>query len=1156
MLLELNASTRGAKGQLMRFFAGSTLALAVLLSSGCIAPPSDGYTAQSVDASKAQGLPFMLDDFEEETARVGTTWESSVDQNELGTHAKIERAAGGGISKASSARFFGALGKEQAPWPWAAMALNWRIDYTPADLRAVTGIRFWAKGDGKAYKLKFDKAAATDFAMYEFTFVAPAKWTQFVVPIEAFTQPSWGKPVPRSFEDTRQIQFAPTVMGQNFELFVDDIELLVSPAKVSTFPWPIANEAAAIPELPLAELAKRDIEYHPISLAAVANRSFEDRTAGDGKGGWTDQGSNSVPGFPTGKQTFQGIPFEIGDAPEKQVLVLRGKQHDIFPTRAAVPVGKKGKALYFLHSNAWSDLVNGWYEVVYADGSRQKIALRSGREVFDFWNPDDSAVARTAWVGKNPERARIGLTLFAWKNPKPDQPIQEIVARTPGDGAYLMLAGITLASDGPFLPPAPAIRFDSRDWIVYRGIDPKQRRGTALDMSRFLDAPAGKHGLLTQRGEDFVFSDGTPVRFWGMSLSDLANAPTHAEAEFMAEFFAQLGVNMLRHHLMDAHWSTGNNIFRGSDDTAELDPDYLERLDYFVAQLQKRGIYQNFDLIAQRKPFAKDGIAEPDNVQPGYKMIGEYDELAIKLQERFTQQLLGHKNRYTGKRYADDPALVTVAINNESTLFFLGDWGQGELKSEHHRRLLTQLYGGWLKSEFGSRDNLAARWAPKAEESGKQGLGAGEDPGRATVKPIFDFSARTREYTRYSRQRVVDNYRFLYALESKYQKRMTGAVRRTGYKGLITHTNHWVEVPIHQYVNSTTDWNDTHVYWAHPSTGYQYKAGTVFEPRASIQVADSLISKIAARRVEGLPHLISEWSSCNPRYRNDALIMMAAYSGLHNWSALQYTGASVPFALDEQRAARLDNVFDLTFQGGTLALWPAMSAMVLRRDVKPAPNTAYRPVGPREVFDPDSRVKLPEGLSYVTRTGMSFVADDAQKPQWSALLDTHIKGTSARSVTGELTTDWGAGSFKLDTPRSQALVGFLGAREDSTSNLSAQLKNEFVSVVLTSLTSEPLESSPRMLLSAVGNTINQGLTISESGTTIKKGGRAPILIEPMRGGVRVRGLKGATRATVHRLTLAGKHAGEVPSQLAAGELSFELRPEHRALHYEILIERR
>ncbi len=1118
----------------------------------CIAASGSGSkSAEDLDVSDIKGLAFALDTFEEEAAATGTAWGTDVDKGGLGTRASFELVKDGAVTKGSAGRFHGALGENRAPWPWAVVSLNWKNDYTPVDLRSVRAVSFWVKGDGKRYKLKVDKAKATDFAQFEMEFVAGPTWKQVVIPFDELEQPSWGKKIEREFSDTRQLQFAPVEPASAFNLYVDDIQLLVDPAKQAQFPWPISSGSSPAQELALAEIEKRAIDYRPVSLETAANRSFQDDTANDGKGGWTDQGPNSVYGFPVGRQKFLGVPFEISATPSKQVLVLRGKDAQQFPTSAKIPVGAKGRAVYFLHASAWHDLKHGSYTVNYADGSHETIGLRDGKEIFDFWTPDASPYARTAWTGKNPER-EVGLTLFAWTNPKPDTAIESIVASTPGDGAYLMLAGVTVASEGPFLPPAPAIRFDTRDWFAYEGIKVAERRGTALDMGGLLDAPAGKHGRLTRKGEDFVFADGTRIKLWGTSITDLMNAPTHEQADFIAELCAQLGINLTRHHLMDAAWSTGHNIFQGDQNTQELDPEYLDRMDYLIAQLQKRGIYQNLDFIAQRKPFAADGIRDADQVQPGYKMVGEFDEQAIKNQERMIRQLLSHTNKYTGKRYADDPALVMAAINNESTVFFLGDWGQGELKSPYHRKLLGQLFNEWLKTRIGDRPTLEGRWAAKAEDKGRLGLQGNEDPTSGTVQPIMDFSDRSKEYLKYTPQRVQDNYRFFYDLESKYQKRMLAVIRGAGYKGLVTHTNHWLDVPIHQYVNATTDWNDTHVYWAHPSVGYQYKAGTTFEPKPTIREPDSLIARIAARRVKGMPHLISEWNSCHPLWRNDAQLMMAGYSGLHNWSALQYGLGGNPISEQDQSKAKLDNVFELAFQASTLALWPATAAMVLRRDVKEAPQDAYRSLSHTEVFDPAARVKLPIGLPFVTKSGMAFTGDKAVDPGFGDLLAKYVSGSSARSVTGELITDWKQGTFTVDTPRSQAAVGFFDQQPVALSNLTASLKNAFVTVVATSLDGAALSDSKRILITAVGNTINTDMELSANGASFRKGGKSPILVEPMLGSVTLKGMKKAGAPKVYFLSMSGKRRGEVPADVSGDALRFELLAKYKAAHYEIV----
>ena len=49
---------------------------------------------------------------------------------------------------------------------------------------------------------------------------------------------------------------------------------------------------------------------------------------------------------------------------------------------------------------------------------------------------------------------------------------------------------------------------------------PADPMSAPLDISYLFEAekPAGKHGFLRAEGEQFVFEDGTAVRFWGTTI--------------------------------------------------------------------------------------------------------------------------------------------------------------------------------------------------------------------------------------------------------------------------------------------------------------------------------------------------------------------------------------------------------------------------------------------------------------------------------------------------------------------------------------------------------------------------------------------------------------------------------------------------------------
>ena len=76
-----------------------------------------------------------------------------------------------------------------------------------------------------------------------------------------------------------------------------------------------------------------------------------------------------------------------------------------------------------------------------------------------------------------------------------------------------------------------------------------------------------------------------------------ANFPTHEDAEKVAGRMAKFGINCVRFHHMDMQ-TAPTGIFAADGRT--LDPDRLDRLDYFIAQLKAHGIYADLNLHVSR----------------------------------------------------------------------------------------------------------------------------------------------------------------------------------------------------------------------------------------------------------------------------------------------------------------------------------------------------------------------------------------------------------------------------------------------------------------------------------------------------------------------------------------------------------------------------
>ena len=230
-----------------------------------------------------------------------------------------------------------------------------------------------------------------------------------------------------------------------------------------------------------------------------------------------------------------------------------------------------------------------------------------------------------------------------------------------------------------------------------------------------IEKPAGKNGPIVARDGHF-YSGNQRVRFWGFSIAFSGNLPTHEQADEVARRLSRFGINAVRIHHVDM-FPYPNGIF--ADNSLEkLSPEALDRLDYFIAALKAQGVYTDLNLHVSRW-WSKAHRWENADKLPDYdKMVDLFEPKLIDAQKQYARDLLTHVNAYTHTRYADEPAVCFLEINNENTLFL---WG-GEQKlaelPEPYGNQLTGLWDQWLLKKYGDRSKLQAAWSKGAEPLG------------------------------------------------------------------------------------------------------------------------------------------------------------------------------------------------------------------------------------------------------------------------------------------------------------------------------------------------------------------------------------------------------------------------------------------------------
>ena len=191
--------------------------------------------------------------------------------------------------------------------------------------------------------------------------------------------------------------------------------------------------------------------------------------------------------------------------------------------------------------------------------------------------------------------------------------------------------------------------------------------GSALDFSAVIprDAPAGKHGWLRSVGDHAEFEGlpGVPQRFCGVNFCGEANYPDTAEdAAALAERISRIGCNALRIHHHD------NALARYENGGLVPDAEVFDKLDRLVAECVKRGIYLTTDLYVSRCVAWRDiGINRNGDIAH-FKTWQEATERGFRDWCDFARLFLSHVNLYTGRSYADEPAMPLLCTQNETCL--------------------------------------------------------------------------------------------------------------------------------------------------------------------------------------------------------------------------------------------------------------------------------------------------------------------------------------------------------------------------------------------------------------------------------------------------------------------------------------------------------
>jgi hypothetical protein len=644
------------------------------------------------------------------------------------------------------------------------------------------------------------------------------------------------------------------------------------------------------------------------------------------------------------------------------------------------------------------------------------------------------------------------------------------------------------------------------------------RAHSPVDVSYLLDAPAGKHGFVVVKdGHLATHDDGRRIRFWGVNITDWSpgsrQIPSKEDAPFVAATLARFGINSVRFQFLDLEAPRG--LIANGDSTRVLDPAQLDREDYFIAALEKVGIYIDFNLLVGRPFKAGDDVKNAELLHQGAKGTSLFDAPLIELQKEYAQQLLGHLNPYTKKRYTDDPAVAIVEINNEDAI----DIGY-RAPSPFYEQELVGLYNHWLAQHRTAQQRSQLQQiihvAPGAP------IPLMNWRGQPASAPPERFYAEAEFYNDLQRGYFEDMEKFL--------KQTLGS--RSLVIATADHSHSGSGYPI-LMATASMDVIDGHTYWQHPEN-YVHKLPMVNDP------FNSTVVELSRSAIQGKPYTVSEVNNPFPNdYAGEGIPVLAAYAAFQDWDGIfWYTFEPKP---DPDWKPYVGDPFDISRDPVKMPELAAGALLFLRGDVEKARNISARSYSEKQVYDsmllpssdrpfftPGFPLSLP--LEHEVRIS-SFNGPATQpfhkdQPPYPIVSDTQQLRWFTSAEKGGLVT--------VDSPRSQALIGYVRAEDKAVTNMVAEVENGFCELLLSSMDERPIATSSKLLLVTGSKVQNTGQIWNSAGTAVTAFGTAPTLIEPVRGMLVLRGLKGARAILLQPMDGAGQPLGPALKVGASG----------------------
>lgn len=888
---------------------------------------------------------------------------------------------------------------------------------------------------------------------------------------------------------------------------------------------------------------KKDV--FALNLAPYANMGFRDETAGDGKGGWSDQGIQDLRQYDPRWQSFCGMDFRIPDPVKNNGKSILTFHHDLYCRTGLRKVeidlsGERpaGRFFYLLNTGCWMprNAVAGSVRFRYADGTEESFELKEGVHLADWGDVKSLPQGSVAYSSKRGDRE---WGFFMTRLPlRPGKRLDRVTFETTGKAVWIVLGASVSNREIPVGGERKRDEFViGPEWKAADFPELMIVPGSALDRSSLRAAvPAGTFGRVCAGASgllEFEKLPGKPVRFFGDTAgvfavlpvqnywnirenSTVAGFPCSSDLDFYRRYTENLlrfGFNVVRMYPVCISTEKKNG---GGD----FDPEGLDLFDRAFAEYKKNGIYMmiSFDCgslgTRDRKRFTQD-------FSYTWKcLLFLNDTFVTRFWANTVRNFMNHVNPYTGIAYKDDPAILSVEYVNEQVLGF----GLSRVNLETRNRF-NKAWQEHLRKKFSTLENFSRRTGVSA--------GRWEEITTDLYKKPDAFRG---EYDQ-----------FQLKLVEAFARRCFDVVRGTGYRGLITQFNNGKQMKMgigRTIGNSLITINQ---YFAHPDN-LSGKGVTRMETGSDIGQAAKSLRGGLGMRLANRPVIVTELNHAYPNpFLHEHGLLWGAYAALQNYSGLiGHTWAGAP---GWKRYGRIETpwTFDIGYNPVMRASHFILASLFLRGDIRPSERVlqvempkAYLDRHPAELdkmvseefcklglvsgfatsFPGYPVLDPPRSAGKADWTFSSLPGSDVRQEAMFAEIVSSRKQSNLSSVIADLKkrnilpasnrTDPDAGIFESDTgellmntqssrlsvrtPRSEG-VSLLAGDSACMKILNVRSTSRNACVFLTSVDNLPLEESRRMVLVYSTAALNTGLRMSADRSSILNKGTNPVLLQ-------------------------------------------------------------